>query len=248
MTKSTITREQQRQILIDTAQHIISRDNTSPYSENLREIARIALAAIDSEPVAYMHHSGQVITREECCDDKTFAICCKVETPLYRHAQPAPEKYNIGDTTMRHIFTPTGMTNVSNMQAVFDRVEAVLVGMEQPAPVSVPDAMEMDDDFDSAFEHGKAVGWNACRAAILQRAEPVQGWIPCSDRMPTKNHRVLIFINFNSDTVPPSIHDAQFTGSTFRRGNATVNVFPLEDGYGVTHWMPLPAAPQEDKP
>ncbi|MEA3823683.1 hypothetical protein VBJ63_22400, partial [Enterobacter hormaechei] len=27
-----------------------------------------------------------------------------------------------------------------------------------PAPVSVPAAMEMDDDFDSAFEHGKAVG------------------------------------------------------------------------------------------
>ena len=115
-----------------------------------------------------------------------------------------------------------------------------------PAPVSVPAAMEMDDDFDSAFEHGKAVGWNACRAAMLQGAEPVQGWIPCSDRMPTKNDRVLIFINFNSDTVPPSIHDAQFTGSTFRRGNATVNVFPLEDGYGVTHWMPLPAAPQQE--
>lgn len=39
-----------------------------------------------------------------------------------------------------------------------------------PAPVSVPAAMEIDDDFDSAFEHGKAVGWNACRAAILQGA------------------------------------------------------------------------------
>lgn len=37
-----------------------------------------------------------------------------------------------------------------------------------PAPVSVPDAMEMDDNFDSAFEHGKAVGWNAYRAAMLQ--------------------------------------------------------------------------------
>ncbi|MGS2993589.1 DUF551 domain-containing protein [Escherichia coli] len=122
--------------------------------------------------------------------------------------------------------------------------DVLLYRSATPAPVSVPAAMEMDDDFDSAFEHGKAVGWNACRAAILQRAEPVQGWIPCSDRMPTKNHRVLIFINFNSDTVPPSIHDALFTGSTFRRGNATVNVFPLEDGYGVTHWMPLPAAPQ----
>ena len=42
-----------------------------------------------------------------------------------------------------------------------------------PAPVSVPAAMEMDDDFDSSFEHGKAVGWNAYRAAMLQGAEPV---------------------------------------------------------------------------
>ena len=42
-----------------------------------------------------------------------------------------------------------------------------------PAPVSVPAAMEMDDDFDSAFEHGKAVGWNAYRAAMLQGAKPV---------------------------------------------------------------------------
>lgn len=42
-----------------------------------------------------------------------------------------------------------------------------------PAPVYVPAAMEMDDDFDSSFEHGKAVGWNAYRAAMLQGAEPV---------------------------------------------------------------------------
>ncbi len=49
-----------------------------------------------------------------------------------------------------------------------------------PAPVSVPAAMEMDDDFDSAFEHGKAVGWNACRAAMLQGAEPVSQ--PCTLR------------------------------------------------------------------
>lgn len=64
------------------------------------------------------------------------------EPRLHIKAQPAPEKYNIGDATMRHIFTPTGMTNVSDMQAVFDRVEAVLVGMEQPAPV-VPDGYVM---------------------------------------------------------------------------------------------------------
>lgn len=49
---TTITREQQKQILIDTANHVISRDNTSPYSENLRELARIALASLDAEPVS----------------------------------------------------------------------------------------------------------------------------------------------------------------------------------------------------
>ena len=56
--------------------------------------ARIALASLEAEAVAYMHHSGQVVTREECCDDKIFAICCKVETPLYaapQLPQPAPE-------------------------------------------------------------------------------------------------------------------------------------------------------------
>lgn len=91
----------------------------------------------------------------------------------------------------------------------------------------------------------------ACRAAMLQGTDdnsPVipDGWVACSDRMPKKNDKVLIFIDFNSEYVPPSIHDAEFTGSTFRRGGATVNVFPLEDGYGVTHWQPLPAAPQQE--
>ncbi|MGV4148134.1 DUF551 domain-containing protein [Citrobacter freundii] len=57
--------------------------------------------------------------------------------------------------------------------------DVLLYRSATPAPVSVPAAMEMDDDFDSAFEHGKAVGWNACRAAMLQ-AEPVSN----SDELP----------------------------------------------------------------
>lgn len=95
--------------------------------------------------------------------------------------------------------------------------------------------------YDDPLELAKAI-----RKGPDMPTSPVQGWIPCSERMPQKNERVIIFINFNSETVPPSIHDAQFTGSTFRRGNATVNVFPLEDGYGVTHWMPLPEAPKQE--
>lgn len=52
--------------------------------------------------------------------------------PLYA-APPAQVKYNIGDATMRHIFAPTCITDVSDMQAVFDRVEIVLAKSEPVA-------------------------------------------------------------------------------------------------------------------
>ncbi|EBW3223987.1 molecular chaperone DnaJ [Salmonella bongori] len=58
---TTITREQQKQILIDTANHVISRDNTSPYSENLRELARIALASLEAEPIGAFHIADQQV-------------------------------------------------------------------------------------------------------------------------------------------------------------------------------------------
>lgn len=58
---TTITREQQKQILIDTANHVISRDNTSPYSENLRELARIALASLNAKPIGAFHIADQQV-------------------------------------------------------------------------------------------------------------------------------------------------------------------------------------------
>ena len=139
---STITKELAKLFRKITNSEIDAEGNAhvvlSPADSLLINNARIALASLEAEAVAYMHHSGQVVTREECCDDKIFAICCKVEAPLYA----APQ-------------------------------------LPQPAVLSVPAAMEIDDDFDSAFEHGKAVGWNAYRAAMLQ-AEPVSN----SDELP----------------------------------------------------------------
>ncbi|EHR9592461.1 Eaa protein [Salmonella enterica subsp. enterica serovar Muenster] len=84
---TTITREQQKQILIDTANHVISRDNTSPYSENLRELARIALAALTAEPVRYLNKfSGTCVTLEQ---QSNAADDVAVYIPLYA-APPAP--------------------------------------------------------------------------------------------------------------------------------------------------------------
>ncbi|WP_432321813.1 hypothetical protein [Yersinia enterocolitica] len=40
-------------------------------------------------PVAVLYRTGEVLTRAECADDRTFAVCCKVETPLFTAAKPA---------------------------------------------------------------------------------------------------------------------------------------------------------------
>lgn len=91
----------------------------------LNELARIALASLESEPVAWLLSGGGAKNNVSFDSGNAYADPLREVTPLYT----AP-----------------------------------------PAPVSVPAAMEMDDDFDSAFEHGKAVGWNAYRAAMLQGA------------------------------------------------------------------------------
>ncbi|EPC0681932.1 DUF551 domain-containing protein [Escherichia coli] len=69
-----------------------------------------------------------------------------------------------------------------------------------PAPVSVPAAMEIDDDFDSAFEHGKAVGWNACRAAMLQ-----SGNFRENKNSSTNNFREIAETSTNYPVIPDGL-------------------------------------------
>ncbi|MGT5890224.1 DUF551 domain-containing protein [Escherichia coli] len=107
-----------------------------------------------------------------------------------------------------------------------------------------------DRDADLRWIHGVIVqaAWFV-KASLEQTAlsgtPPVttDGWISCSQRMPEKNQNVLISVNFDSSLVEPLICSARYTGSTFRRGDATI-----KPGNGIeqaTHWMPLPEPPQE---
>lgn len=41
----------------------------------------------DQVPVAVLYRTGEVLSRAECADDRTFAVCCKVETPLFTASQ-----------------------------------------------------------------------------------------------------------------------------------------------------------------
>lgn len=139
-------------------------------------------------------------------------------------------------------YEKTGSCGLSNDREAYRYSSThVAVYTAPPAPVSVPAAMEMDDDFDSAFEHGKAVGWNACRAAMLQSQGNCikDGWISCSDRMPEDTKMLLAFsqgeiVAAYWNWVVNPIDYKKYRAFTYLSGNI------LDD---VTHWMPLPEPP-----
>ncbi|EIK4775236.1 DUF551 domain-containing protein [Salmonella enterica] len=173
--------------------------------EEIAELARIALASLEAEPVCVIDQSNLDYLKSGSDAD----------------------------------VWPASRTEMGDV---------LLYRTAPPAPVSVPAAMEMDDDFDSAFEHGKAVGWNAYRAAMLQSFgnseqlnSPVipDGWVACSERMPPPKTGVIVGCWFGRNwatkwaTYLPYHPDAHQSGFLMPGGSWT-----------PTHWMPLPAAPQ----
>ncbi|WP_106661541.1 ead/Ea22-like family protein [Escherichia coli] len=132
----------------------------------------------------------------------------------------------------------------------------LIEGMEVSIDVSTCDADLGNRYFGTVTEVSELDAAKNGYILLVQDAEPnfdVNGnspgtpdsWISCSDRMPEKGQNVLISVNFDSSLVEPLICAARYTGSTFRRGDATI-----KPGNGIeqaTHWMPLPEPPQEVK-
>ncbi|WP_407129019.1 DUF551 domain-containing protein [Citrobacter cronae] len=123
----------------------------------------------------------------------------------------------------------------------------------QPAP-AIPDECpaELSDqiiDICDGFIVGDATAqeiWNACRAAMLQAGNsPVtpDGWIPVSERMPPNkpgSYEYIVFDSLNNK----AHHDY------WNVPDGSCDDFsPFWNHYGkyVTHWMPLPAAPQQEQ-
>ena len=261
---STITKEFTKEQL----QQIIETDHVQ--CGEASSLARIALASLEAEPVAWAH---RLINKRNGV----------VHPWVYGSAEACPSEGDIFNIEVMPLYTVP------------------------PAPVSVPAAMEMDDDFDSAFEHGKAVGWNAYRAAMLQ-AEPVSnsdelpldylqghkdglewaaqlaeanhpqtgdwlyddqidlarairkgpdmptvqggnspvtpdGWISCSERMPEIRQTV---IGWNGYAVRQCVYTRNEYAKT-QKGREPRFETLTGIWHGVTHWMPLPEPPQEVK-
>ncbi|WP_337232164.1 DUF551 domain-containing protein [Citrobacter portucalensis] len=135
------------------------------------------------------------------------------------------------------------------MQRLINRVIRLESELIQPAPV-VPDEMvnNIDNhygDEDLIYEQGKIEGWNACRAAMLQAGNPPatpDTWIPVSERMPERDVDVQVYCADKKEQMVGYMERNEAEG-WFRFAS-------LPNGGGVycnpTHWMPLPAAPQQE--
>lgn len=148
--------------------------------------------------------------------------------------------------------------------------------LPQPAVLSVSDGVLKSllpdaEKPDFWFEHNgkiffEGVKFNdavfeACRAAMLQGAEGeptdderimaiegiipvadlseanVKGWIPCSERMPDVGDIVLTAIGGSVN-----VGEMERSGANYRYFTSIVSGRELP----ATHWMPLPAAPQQE--
>lgn len=182
-------------------------------AEEAEELARIALAVIDSEPVrnpvlAYAD-SYRDMAKQGVESVPIWSVITDLErniAPLYIHAQ-------------------------------------------QPVVPDEKDKTVDADDHPLLWSFNE--GWNACRAAMLAAAPQSPGsepatvpgkWIPVSERMPEDEQEVLTINKMGHRFV--SFFD-KHSGLFFDRLDAPAAC--CIERVLVTHWMPLPAAPQEVK-
>ncbi|HDP6621841.1 DUF551 domain-containing protein [Escherichia coli] len=289
---TTITREQALKI-IEAADEIISalagtNEDVHPGSDNMlrlwddlndryappevvRELARIALASLEAEPIGFRcrrndnlgdwsyvyHREPDDFERKHLVIEGIYAA---PPAPVVPEEKPMPNPlsmyavdavaaiaevrgWNACRAAMLHSAEPAS----NHEELPLDYLQGQKDGLEWAAQLAEANHPQTGDWlYDDPLELAKAIR-KGPDMPEFDGPTPVtpDSWISCSERMPEKNQNVLISVNFDSDLVEPLICSARYTGSTFRRGEATI-----KPGNGIeqaTHWMPLPEPPQEVK-
>lgn len=242
-----------------------------PSHAEIEELARMALAAMDSSesvelPLDYLQgqkdglewasqlaEANHPETGDWLYDDHIELAKAIRKGPDMPPVQPVADSEPVA-----YIFKhPSGklfwaLTDESNKGR---RDVMPVYAAPQPAPV-VP---ELRVDWQ---ENEFSAGWNACRAATLQASNcrensnsstnnfremletstnsPVipDTWIPVSERMPDENAEQQVLASFKGGDISALYY---FEG----RWDDAYGIVPIRQD--VTHWMPLPAAPQEGK-
>lgn len=250
-------------------------------AEEAEELARIALASLEAEPVAYIfkHPAGKLFwaLTDESNKEQADVIPVYAAAPAsvvpdnaseplaYAYKELTPEIMRNHLTVFeRYGIAPNdSSTTIQALRIALDGIErsdAMLHGAEPVSQTYKLPPLSSNEVNDAAWklhnmltEHGPLNGrqlnnlkgcfYEALKVAMRNYPVTPDSWISCSDQMPEKGQNVLISVNFDSSLVEPLICSARYTGSTFRRGDATI-----KPGNGIeqaTHWMPLPEPPQE---
>ncbi|HFF1169507.1 TPA: DUF551 domain-containing protein [Escherichia coli] len=239
--------------------------------EVVRELARIALASLEAEPVGAFHIAEQQVDGtsdylkdgEWPIDNGIIEVYAAPPVPVVPAALPEnddedghdidylepSEVYALGRTAG---WNACRAAMLQGSQPVSQTYKFPVNTPCQDAPAHIwlqtagvwPENGELSElTWCSHNQHHDDTLY--VRADLVNGNSPVtpDGWISCSERMPEKGQNVLISVNFDSSLVEPLICSARYTGSTFRRGDATI-----KPGNGIeqaTHWMKLPEPPQE---
>lgn len=256
MTKSTITRERLAKIKSWRETYGAGSNVMLPVEE-AEELARMALAAMDSEPVAlpldYLqgHKDGlewaAQLAEANHPDTGDWLYDDPIElAKAIRKGPDMPPSQPVADSEPVIVVGDDGGDALSYRRLIQSFEPGTKLYLHaQPAPV-VP-------TFDEWLElsGNKPLGWvkdamresyDACRAAMFAAAKhdtpamnsvqsvvTVPGkWIPVSERMPQNDVSVLTF-----DGMYKRVHHAMY------------GHWQCWEPEKITHWMPLPAAPQE---
>jgi hypothetical protein len=85
-------------------------------------------------------------------------------------------------------------------------------------------------------------GWQEAYSEGM-RAGEIARWIPVEERMPADSDEYLVIQEGYKGAIPADFRCGEFF--TIRGYGYDSEIREL---YGVTHWQPLPAAPEEKKP
>ncbi|EJL4021400.1 DUF551 domain-containing protein [Escherichia coli] len=209
-------------------------------AEEAEELARIALASLEADPVAYIfkHPAGKLFwaLTDESNKEQADVI------PVYA-AAPASVVPDNASEPLAYAYKELTPEIMRNHLAVFERygiapndssttIQALRIAL---------DGIERSD----AMLHGAKPVSQTYKLNKLSGNYPVipDSWISCSERMPDTKTAVLVAREFDRKG------DWRMKWATYIPGHPDAN-----DGWVIpgaswipSHWMPLPEPPQEAK-
>ncbi len=207
-------------------------------AEEAEELARIALASLEADPVAYIfkYPAGKLFwaLTDESNKEQADVI------PVYA-AAPASVVPDNASEPLAYAYKELTPEIMRNHLAVFERygiapndssttIQALRIAL---------DGIERSD----AMLHGAEPVSQTYKLNQLSGNSPAtpDGWISCSERMPNTKTAVLVAVEFDRKG------DWRMKWATYIPGHPDANDGWIIPGasWKPSHWMPLPEPPQE---